>query len=71
MLGLHLLHLLVDANLAQFHTEVELLSPEDKASPFVAFVTNLENCFAEGAYNKVRYGRVISVSSCESVLLRP
>lgn len=61
MLGLHLLHLLVDANLPQFHTEVELLSAEDKASPFVAFVTNLENCFAEGAYNKVREGLLRNV----------
>lgn len=54
VLGLYLAHLLVEANLPAFHAEVELLRPEDKASPYVAFVLQLENSFAEGAYNRVR-----------------
>ena len=54
MLGLHLLHLLVAARLADLHCEVESLTAEDRASPFIAFPLRLETYLMEGSYNKVR-----------------
>jgi hypothetical protein len=54
VLGLHLLHLLVEARLAELHCEVETLSAEDRAAPTVAFPLKLENYLMEGSYNKAR-----------------
>ena len=54
MVGLYLIHLLVEARLAEFHAEVELLTPEERAVPFIAFPLTLETYLMEGSYNKVR-----------------
>jgi hypothetical protein len=52
VLGLYLLHLLVEARLAELHCEVETLSAEDRAAPTIAFPLKLENYLMEGGYNK-------------------
>ncbi len=54
ILGLNLLRLLAQHNLAQFHTELELI-PLDmhQQSIFIKHSVYLEQCMMEGAYNKV------------------
>ena len=54
VLGLYLLHLLVEARIGELHCEVEGLQPGDAASPFIAFPLALETYLMEGSYNKVR-----------------
>jgi hypothetical protein len=54
VVGLHLMHLLVEARLADFHCRVEALSEEDLASAPIAFPLRLESFLLEGGYNKVR-----------------
>ena len=49
--GLQLMHLLVEARLADFHCRVETLSEEDRASPYVALPLQLEGLLMEGGYN--------------------
>lgn len=51
--GIHLLVLLVQNRIAEFHTAVELLPDEVLATPEVAQVAQLEAWLMEGAYNKV------------------
>jgi len=53
VVGLHLMHLLVEARLADFHCRVEALSEEDRASRYVALPLQLEGFLMEGGYNKV------------------
>ena len=55
MVGLYLIHLLVEARLAEFHSEVELLKSADRASPFIAFPLTLETFLMEGSYNKAGF----------------
>lgn len=52
------MHLLVEARLAEFHSEVELLvqGEADRTSPAIAFPLSLEASLMEGSYNKVRGG---------------
>lgn len=52
--GLQLMHHLVEARLAEFHTRVEALSEEDISSAAIAFPLSLEALLLEGGYNKVR-----------------
>lgn len=47
--GLHLLLLLVQNRIAEFHTELELLSPEEHAAPYIAHAIQLERWLMEGA----------------------
>jgi 26S proteasome regulatory subunit N12 len=47
------MHLLVENRLSDFHSELELLSQENKASTFVQFPIQLEQLIMEGAYSKV------------------
>lgn len=54
VLGLYLIHLLARNSLAEFHSEVELLSRVDAATPAIAFPIQLESYLMEGSYNKVR-----------------
>jgi hypothetical protein len=55
VVGLVLMYLLVEARLAEFHAEVELLNGEaDRSAPAIAFPLSLEASLMEGAYNKVR-----------------
>ena len=57
MLGLNLLRLLVQNRTAEFHTELELLSPAAHASAHVKHAVALEQHIMEGAYNKVLAAR--------------
>ena len=41
VLGLNLMHLLVDNRLSEFHAELELLSEEEAGTPFVSFPITL------------------------------
>lgn len=53
IVGLNLLRLLVQNNIAEFHTELELLSAQVRHSTHVAQATQLEQWLMEGAYTKV------------------
>ncbi len=50
IISLYLLSLLALSDLAQFHTELELLSEKDKFAPAVAAVCELDRLMMEGAY---------------------
>jgi 26S proteasome regulatory subunit N12 len=51
--GLNLLRLLVQNRTAEFHTELEVLTPDALASAPVRYAVTLEQSLMEGAYNKV------------------
>ena len=53
VLGLNLMHLLVDNRLSEFHAELELLSEADATSPYVTFPITLERQFMVGSYDEV------------------
>lgn len=53
VLGLNLLFLLVENRLAEFHSELELLSDADRAVPQIAFPVHLEQSLMVGSYNNV------------------
>lgn len=53
MLGLNLLRLLVQNRIAEFHTELELISAEVQGNQYIAHAIQLEQWLMEGAYNKV------------------
>ena len=55
--GLHLLVLLVQNRIAEFHTAVELIPDEILTTPEVSQVLQLEAWLMEGAYNKVLAAR--------------
>lgn len=57
ILGLNLLRLLVQNRIAEFHTELELLSPEALENPCIKHAVELEQSFMEGAYNRVLSAR--------------
>jgi len=57
MLGLNLMNLLVENRLAEFHSEVELLSESERASPAVAFPMQIEEHLMMGSYNRVLMAR--------------
>uniref|UniRef100_A0A7N0UK37 PCI domain-containing protein n=2 Tax=Kalanchoe fedtschenkoi TaxID=63787 RepID=A0A7N0UK37_KALFE len=57
ILGLNLLRLLVQNRIAEFHTELELLSPAALANPCIKHAVELEQSFMEGAYNRVLRSR--------------
>ncbi|KAK6935557.1 CSN8/PSMD8/EIF3K [Dillenia turbinata] len=57
ILGLNLLRLLVQNRIAEFHTELELLSPNDLENPCIKHAVELEQSFMEGAYNRVLSAR--------------
>eukprot|EP00250_Pteridium_aquilinum_P012861 c20990_g1_i1 orf=450-1250(-) len=57
ILGLNLLRLLVQNRIAEFHTELELLSPEALENPCIKYAVELEQSFMEGAYNRVLSAR--------------
>lgn len=55
LLGLNLLCLLAQNRVAEFHTELELLSPQDiQSNVFIHYPVSLEQYLMEGCYNKVR-----------------
>jgi 26S proteasome regulatory subunit N12 len=54
LLGLNLLWLLTQNRVAEFHTELELLSPNDiQKNVFIRYPVCLEQYLMEGCYNKV------------------
>jgi len=53
VLGLNLIHLLVDNRLSEFHAELELLSEADASTPFVSFPITLERQLMVGSYDEV------------------
>jgi len=53
IIGLNLLRLLVQNRTAEFHTELELLSPEVQHNVYIKHAIELEQYLMEGAYNKV------------------
>ncbi|KAI5655308.1 hypothetical protein M9H77_32495 [Catharanthus roseus] len=57
ILGLNLLRLLVQNRIAEFHTELELLSPSALDNPCIRHAIELEQSFMEGAYNRVLSAR--------------
>ncbi|CAL5442697.1 unnamed protein product [Camellia sinensis] len=57
ILGLNLLRLLVQNRIAEFHTELELLSASAMANNCIKHAVELEQSFMEGAYNRVLSAR--------------
>jgi 26S proteasome regulatory subunit N12 len=57
ILGLSLLRLLVQNRIAEFHTELELLSSTALENPCIKHAVELEQSFMEGAYNRVLTAR--------------
>ncbi|XP_074300986.1 26S proteasome non-ATPase regulatory subunit 8 homolog A-like [Silene latifolia] len=57
ILGLNLLRLLVQNRIAEFHTELELLSSTALESPCNKHLCGAEQSFMEGAYNRVLSAR--------------
>ncbi|KAK8476153.1 hypothetical protein V6N13_020197 [Hibiscus sabdariffa] len=57
ILGLNLLRLLVQNRIAEFHTELELLSASALDNPCIKHAVELEQSFMEGAYNRVLSAR--------------
>ncbi|GBG34708.1 26S proteasome non-ATPase regulatory subunit 8 [Hondaea fermentalgiana] len=53
MIGLELLVLLVQQELAEFHSLLELVSMKERNDKCITFVTELEQYLSEGSYNKV------------------
>lgn len=53
LVGLYIMHLLVENRLAEFHSELELLTEAQRAAPTIAFPISLEQALMEGCYNKV------------------
>jgi len=53
VLGLNLMHLLVDNRLSEFHAELELLSDAEASTPFVSFPITLERQLMVGSYDEV------------------
>mmetsp|Transcript_16204 Transcript_16204/g.46695 ORF Transcript_16204/g.46695 Transcript_16204/m.46695 type:complete len:261 (-) Transcript_16204:185-967(-) len=53
ILGLNLMHLLVDNRLSEFHAELELLSEKEASTPYVSFPIELERQLMVGSYDEV------------------
>ena len=54
LLGMNLLCLLAQNRVSEFHTELELLSPQDiQSNTFIHYPVSLEQYLMEGCYNKV------------------
>jgi 26S proteasome regulatory subunit N12 len=53
ILGLNLMHLLVDNRLSEFHAELELLTEQEASNELISFPINLERQLMVGIYDKV------------------
>lgn len=53
ILGLNLMHLLVENNLSEFHAELELLSSTEASTAHISFPINLERQLMVGSYDEV------------------
>jgi len=57
ILGLNLLGLLAHNRIADFHTELELISPDQHENVYIKYPLQLEQRLMEGSYNKVLSAR--------------
>jgi 26S proteasome regulatory subunit N12 len=53
VIGLHLMHLLVENRLSEFHSQLELLTEEEAATPFISFPVGLERQLMVGIYDEI------------------
>lgn len=53
VLGLNLMHLLVENRLSEFHSELELISTTEAESSYISFPINLERQLMVGLYDEV------------------
>jgi 26S proteasome regulatory subunit N12 len=53
ILGLHLMHLLVEHQLSEFHSLLEVISEQDASSPFISFPIGIERQMMVGMYDEV------------------
>jgi len=53
ILGLNLMHLLVENRLSEFHSELELLTEQEASNAFLSFPINLEQQLMVGIYDEV------------------
>lgn len=53
LLGLNLLRLLAQNNIAEFHTELESLELDQLSNIYIKHPIQVEQCLMEGSYNKV------------------
>lgn len=53
ILGLNLMHLLVENRLSEFHSELELLTSAEASSPEISFPIHLERQLMVGSYDEV------------------
>lgn len=59
LLGLNLLRLLADNKIAEFHTELELIEPEQLQNMYIKHPIHIEQCLMEGSYNKIWNARQV------------
>ncbi|KAJ3216772.1 hypothetical protein HDU67_008949 [Dinochytrium kinnereticum] len=58
-LGLNLLRLLAQNRISEFHTELEVIEPEQlSANIYIKHPLQIEQCLMEGSYNKVWNSRL-------------
>uniref|UniRef100_A0A7S3QCN2 CSN8/PSMD8/EIF3K domain-containing protein n=1 Tax=Chaetoceros debilis TaxID=122233 RepID=A0A7S3QCN2_9STRA len=53
ILGLNLMYLLVENNLSEFHSELELLTTDQASTPYISFPITLERQLMVGSYDEV------------------
>ena len=53
VIGLYLMHLLVENRLSEFHSQLELLTEEEAANPFISFPVGLERQLMVGIYDEI------------------
>lgn len=53
VIGLHLMHLLVENRLSEFHSQLELLTEEQASNPFISFPVGLERQLMVGIYDEI------------------
>ncbi|KAJ3046047.1 hypothetical protein HDV00_003796 [Rhizophlyctis rosea] len=57
LLGLNLIRLLAQNKISDFHTELELIDPEQLGNIYIKHPIQIEQCLMEGSYNKVWHAR--------------
>lgn len=53
VIGLNLMHLLVENRLSEFHSQLELLSDKEASDPYISFPIGLERKLMVGIYDEV------------------
>eukprot|EP01094_Clydonella_sp_ATCC50884_P012747 TRINITY_DN23030_c0_g1_i1.p1 TRINITY_DN23030_c0_g1~~TRINITY_DN23030_c0_g1_i1.p1 ORF type:complete len:271 (-),score=119.38 TRINITY_DN23030_c0_g1_i1:111-923(-) len=70
IVGLHLLFLLAHNRIAEFHTELELVSPEGLAHYYIQHPIKLEQHIMEGSYSKVMKAKADVPAECYSLFMQ-